>query len=74
LFLCIDTKGLIKESIRRNRRKSKRKRSESFDYSLYVPPQRLDESDSDSDDDNKAATFYNTNDNNSWNTFGNSSV
>jgi hypothetical protein len=47
----IDAKGIIRESIRRNRRKSKRKRSESFDYSLFLSQPRLDESDSESDEE-----------------------
>lgn len=45
-----NTKVLIRESIRRNRRKSRRKRSESFDYSLFMTPSRLDTSESEDED------------------------
>jgi len=55
-----DTKGLIKDSIRKNRRKSRRKsrrkRSESFDFSIFAP-QRLDESESSSEEDYKTYGF-----------------
>lgn len=45
----LDTRGLIRDSIRKNKKRSKRKRSESFDYSMFIAPSRLDTSDSDSD-------------------------
>lgn len=55
--LFLDAKGLIRGSIRKNRRKSKRKRSESFDFSMFVPPSRLDENSSDSDPDMEGYDF-----------------
>lgn len=42
--------GIIRDSIRKNRKKSKRKRSESFDFSMFVSQSRLDESSSDDEE------------------------
>lgn len=50
LLIFIDTKSLIRDSIRKNRKKSKRKRSESFDFSMFVSQSRLDESSSDDEE------------------------
>jgi hypothetical protein len=46
----LDARGFVRGTIRNNQRKQKRKRSESFDFSLYVPRPQLDQSDDESDE------------------------